>query len=59
MQACYPSPMQPLIVTLLDIPVMMEAMNGVCLELQDCALTLLKGKQLRVDGFIHKVPLSF
>lgn len=36
--------MQPLIVTLLDIPVMMEAMNGVCLELQDCALTLLKGQ---------------
>jgi len=33
---------QPMILTLLDIPVMMDSLKGVCMELQDCALTLLK-----------------
>ena len=35
---------QPLVMTLLDIPPMMESLNGVVMELQDCALTLLKGQ---------------
>ena len=30
--------------TLLDIPVMMDSLRGVVMELQDCALTLLKGQ---------------
>lgn len=33
---------QPLIVTLLDIPPMVKAMEGVVMEMQDCALTLVK-----------------
>lgn len=33
---------QPIILTLLDIPPMMGALNGVCMELNDCAMTLLK-----------------
>ena len=37
-----------MILTLLDIPVMMDSLKGVCMELQDCALTLLKGS----DTFI-------
>lgn len=38
---CIPS--QPLILTLLDITPMMASLHGVVMELQDCALTLLKG----------------
>lgn len=33
---------QPIILILLDIPVMMGALDGVLMELQDCALPLLK-----------------
>jgi len=33
---------QPLVMTLLDIPIMMDSLRGVVMELQDCALTLLK-----------------
>lgn len=36
-------PNQPIILHLLDIAPMMEALNGVVLELQDCSLPLLKG----------------
>lgn len=36
---------QPLVMTLLDIPPMMESLKGVVMELQDCALTLLKGQR--------------
>lgn len=35
---------QPIELTLLDIPPMMTSLGGVVMELQDCALTLLKGK---------------
>jgi malate dehydrogenase len=35
-------PNQPIELTLLDIPPMMTALHGVVMELQDCALTLLK-----------------
>lgn len=38
------SPLQPLILILLDITPMMTCLGGVVMELQDCALTLLKGK---------------
>lgn len=34
---------QPLSLTLLDIPPMMDCLHGVVMELEDCALTLLKG----------------
>lgn len=43
---------QPLILTLLDIPVMMDALEGVKMELQDCALTLLKGWE-NMSGHAH------
>ncbi len=39
-----PPPTQPIILTLLDITPMMGSVNGVVLELQDCALTLLRGE---------------
>ena len=39
---------QELELTLLDIPQMMEALKGVVMELQDCALTLLKGLSRRL-----------
>lgn len=35
-------PDQPIVLHLLDIPVMMTALNGVKLELEDCSLPLLK-----------------
>lgn len=38
-----PQHTQPLILTLLDITPMMGSLHGVVMELQDCALTLLKG----------------
>lgn len=41
-----------MILTLLDIPVMMDSLKGVCMELQDCALTLLKGDCL-MHSFMH------
>ena len=34
--------MQPLILHLLDIPVAMGALGGVVMELQDCALPLIR-----------------
>jgi hypothetical protein len=40
-----------MILTLLDIPVMMDSLRGVCMELQDCALTLLKG--LIIDEYMY------
>jgi len=36
-------PNQPVILHLLDIPPAENALKGVCMELQDCAFTLLKG----------------
>ena len=35
---------QPIILVLLDITPMMGVLDGVLMELQDCALPLLKGK---------------
>lgn len=35
---------QPIILVLLDITPMMGVLEGVLMELQDCALPLLKGK---------------
>lgn len=38
-------PFQPLILVLLDITPMMTVLEGVVMELQDCALPLLRGGQ--------------
>lgn len=35
---------QPIVLVLLDIPPMLEVLNGVLFELQDCALDILKSK---------------
>ncbi len=42
-------PNQPVILHLLDIPMMIDGLNGVVLELEDCAFPLLAGI------FIHTV----
>lgn len=34
---------QPIILVLLDIPPMLPVLDGVVMELQDCALPLLRG----------------
>lgn len=36
--------MQPIILVLLDIPPMVPVLEGVVMELQDCALPLLRGE---------------
>ncbi|KAK3696371.1 hypothetical protein QZH41_020245, partial [Actinostola sp. cb2023] len=41
---------QPIILYLLDIPPMMAALNGVVMELQDCALPLLQGIVATADA---------
>lgn len=35
---------QPIILVLLDIPPMLPVLDGVVMELQDCALPLLRGQ---------------
>lgn len=35
---------QPIILVLLDIPAMLPVLDGVVMELQDCALPLLRGE---------------
>jgi malate dehydrogenase len=35
---------QSIVLVLLDIPPMLEVLNGVLFELQDCALSILKSK---------------
>lgn len=40
-------PCQPIILLLLDITSMLPVLEGVVMELQDCALPLLRGKHLR------------
>lgn len=42
--------LQPIILVLLDITPMMGVLDGVLMELQDCALPLLKGKEVRGNG---------
>lgn len=37
---------QPIILVLLDIPPMLSVLDGVVMELQDCALPLLRGEEL-------------
>lgn len=36
---------QPIVLVLLDIPPMLPVLDGVVMELQDCALPLLRGEQ--------------
>lgn len=36
--------LQPIILILLDIPPMLPVLDGVVMELQDCALPLLRGE---------------
>lgn len=36
---------QPIILVLLDIPPMLSVLDGVVMELQDCALPLLRGEE--------------
>ena len=50
---------QPIELTLLDITPMMSSVHGVVMELQDCALTLLKGILfLQHASLIHSLSLS-
>lgn len=39
---------QPIILVLLDITPMLPVLDGVVMELQDCALPLLRGDQLLI-----------
>ena len=49
---------QPIELTLLDITPMMSSVHGVVMELQDCALTLLKGILfLQHASLIHSLSL--
>lgn len=43
-----PSFCQPVVLLLLDITPMLPVLEGVVMELQDCALPLLRGNYLRV-----------
>lgn len=43
--------LQPVTLLLLDIPMMMPVMEGVVMELQDCALPLLHGKYVVSEKF--------
>lgn len=40
----YERVLQPIILVLLDIPPMVPVLEGVVMELQDCALPLLRGE---------------
>lgn len=42
----FPPMSQPIILVLLDIPPMLPVLDGVVMELQDCALPLLRGQHL-------------
>lgn len=42
---------QPIVLLLLDITPMLPVLDGVVMELQDCALPLLKGNHLTVDKY--------
>ena len=43
---------QPVILTLLDIPPMMGVLEGVVMELQDCALPILQGLCLSNEFYL-------
>ena len=47
---------QPVVLTLLEIPIVLEAVQGVVLELQDCALPLLKSATPTADPRVRKQP---
>ena len=49
-------PLQPLVLILLDITPMMTCLGGVVMELQDCALTLLKGRFIVWFRESNRVP---
>ncbi|HND32423.1 MAG TPA: malate dehydrogenase, partial [Myxococcota bacterium] len=44
-------PNQPIILQLLDLPVGMKALEGVAMELEDCAFPLVHGMALTDDPF--------
>ena len=44
-----------MVLTLLDIQPMLGAVEGVCMELQDCAFPLLKGLYLHTKIFVTKI----
>lgn len=50
-------PNQPIILRLLDIPVMMKVLDGVVMELEDLALPLLRGKSINIDIEIYIIKL--
>lgn len=41
---------QPIVLVLLDIPPMLPVLDGVVMELQDCALPLLRGESTNPSG---------
>lgn len=45
-----PTVSQPIVLVLLDIPPMLPVLDGVVMELQDCALPLLRGEQTLGGG---------
>lgn len=42
---------QPIILVLLDIPPMLPVLDGVVMELQDCALPLLRGRHYLLSSY--------
>lgn len=48
---------QPIILLLLDITPMLPVLEGVVMELQDCALPLLKGNYLKVAQKMYTIKL--
>lgn len=47
--------LQPLVLVLLDITPMMTVLEGVVMELQDCALPLLRGSQKAFFLYLYDV----
>lgn len=53
-------PNQPVILHLLDIPQMTEGLNGVVLEIEDCALPLVAGmSHINMPYFIFSIYVRF
>ena len=52
-----PHTTQPLILHLLDIPVAMGALGGVVMELQDCALPLIRFCEIKLIDHDCETPI--
>lgn len=54
-----PTVSQPIVLVLLDIPPMLPVLDGVVMELQDCALPLLRGEQTLGGGEVTMDTANF